>query len=146
MSSSTSPSHEPFVRVRLTRFTDGTQTYPLDIVKLCIDTTDVIQCGPSSTPSTVANRKKYPLYEQKNDCIYFTTRTKPGRKVTIGVYVSVKNTNYTLTTSIEDLIRSADQTIREVNSKCKNANLWDYLFTRFSIGQHRKVVCGCPWN
>lgn len=107
-------SHEPFVRARLTRFSDGAQILPLAKIRVRIDTLDVPQNSPSPT-SNVANRPKFSVYEESNDCFYFTTRTRQGRKVTIGVYVEANKTNYTYTTSIEDLIRSADQKIREVN-------------------------------
>jgi hypothetical protein len=48
------------------------------------------------------------------DRFCFETRTKQGRQVTINVYLSLKKTNYTYKTTIEDLIRNADEIIREV--------------------------------
>jgi hypothetical protein len=95
---------------------------------LRIDTLDVPQNAPSSndrsqSPSTATNRPKFPAHEKNSDCFFFTTRTKQGRKVTIGVHVGANKTNYTYKTSIEDLIRSADQTIREVNVKATTAKM-----------------------
>ncbi len=47
------------------------------------------------------------------DRFCFETRTKQGRQMTISVYISTKKNNYTYKTSIEDLIRHADEIIRE---------------------------------
>jgi len=43
MSSSVKNSNDPFVRVRLVRFSDGTQIQPLQTIKLRVDTFDFQQ-------------------------------------------------------------------------------------------------------
>jgi hypothetical protein len=48
------------------------------------------------------------------DRFCFETRTKQGRQVTINVYLDIKKSSYIYKTSIEDLIRHADEIIREV--------------------------------
>lgn len=48
------------------------------------------------------------------DRFRFETRTKQGRQVTISVYLSTKKSNGVYKTTIEDLIRHADEIIREV--------------------------------
>ena len=48
------------------------------------------------------------------DRFCFETRTKQGRQVTISVYLSAKKINCVYKTTIEDLIRYADEVIREV--------------------------------
>jgi hypothetical protein len=54
------------------------------------------------------------------DRFCFETRTKQGRQVTISIYLSAKKTNYVYNTTIEDLIRNADEVIREVNEFSMN--------------------------
>ena len=60
------------------------------------------------------NRPKFPPYDKKIDGFYFATHTKQGRQVTIAAYIDIKKTNYTCKVSIEDLIRHADELVREV--------------------------------
>ncbi len=43
MASSIKNSNEPFIRVRLVRFSDGTQIQPLETIKLRVDTFDFQQ-------------------------------------------------------------------------------------------------------
>jgi hypothetical protein len=43
MALSTKTSTEPFIRVRLIRFSDGIQIQPLENIKLRIDTFDLLQ-------------------------------------------------------------------------------------------------------
>jgi len=124
MSSSVKNSNDPFVRVRLVRFSDGTQIQPLQTIKLRVDTFDFQQSNFfywlfylflfKYYKIVSINRPKFPEYDEKNDCFYFETRTKQDRQITIGVYIEIKKINYIYKTSIEDLIRHADEIIREV--------------------------------
>ncbi|UJR25382.1 hypothetical protein I4U23_006730 [Adineta vaga] len=104
-SSSTRIIHEPFVRVRLVQFSIGSQIQTLADLKLRVDTFDVQQIS--------SGRPKFPEYDKKMQHFLFETRTKQGRQVVLGVYVDIKKTNYTFQTSIEDLIKKADNIIRE---------------------------------
>lgn len=126
MESSTATPKEPFVRVRLVRFSDGTQIQPLENLKIRVDTVDVSQSNAEFfilsftfvfkflNMIAVTNRPKFLSYDKKMDCFLFMTRTKQNRQVTISVYIDINKTNYTYKTSIEDLIRHADEIIREV--------------------------------
>lgn len=60
------------------------------------------------------SRPKFPTFTEDRNCFYFETRTIENRKVTIGVFIPVKNTSYKATLPIETLIRDADEKIREV--------------------------------
>lgn len=69
-----------------------------------------------------SNRPRFPEYNQECGRFCFETRTIQGRGMKIDVYNSMKNTNYIYMTSIEDLIRDADEVIREVNELFFNEN------------------------
>jgi len=122
MASSIKTSNEPFVRVRLVRFSDGTQIQPLETIKLRVDTFDFQQSNYfilnfiylNKKKIVSTNRPKFPEYDKQTDRFCFETRTKQGRQITIGVYIDIKKTNYIYKTTIEDLIRHADEIIREV--------------------------------
>ena len=67
-----------------------------------------------STHLVSTNRPKFPEYDKKLNHFLFETRTKQGRQVAINVYIDMRETNYVYRTSIEELIRKADNVIREV--------------------------------
>ncbi|CAF3504295.1 unnamed protein product [Adineta steineri] len=105
MATATRTVNEPFVRIRLVKFSVGAQSHPLQNIKLRVETFDFQQVSTA--------RPKFPEYDKKMNNFCFETRAKQGRQVTIDVYMDVKKTNYTHKTSIEDLIRRADNVIRE---------------------------------
>jgi len=73
------------------------------------------------------NRPQFPKYDSKENRFYFDTHTRAGRQITITIYNDKKKINYIYKTSIEDLIRHADQVIREVESsfsKKKSMNIF----------------------
>lgn len=96
---------DPFVRVRLVSFHNGSHTCSLQDLRLRIDTFDLQQ--------TATSRPKFPTFTADRNCFYFETRTMENRKVTIGVFIPVKNTSYKAILPIETLIRDADEKIRD---------------------------------
>ncbi|CAF2317793.1 unnamed protein product [Rotaria sp. Silwood2] len=113
-------ANEPFIRVRLDRFFVGKQLQPLENIEIRVDTAD--------PPLFLMRQPKFPTYDDNDGALYFTTHTKQGRQITINIYIDENKTNYIYQTQIEDLIRHADQFIREnTNSVAMPTVLHNFL-------------------
>ncbi len=91
------------------------------------------------------NRPKFPEYDKQTDRFCFETRTKQDRQITISVYIDIKQTNYIYKTSIEELIRNADEIIREV-ILFEKYFFFLISYSLFSIDLQIKVEDGCQLN